>query len=242
MFFFFRGCPLYEVEWKLNQQMDPNLFPPVILSLEPQFLIEKDFRHLLPQVIEKPLKKPRGKKKTKVVEKDQLDLVKMLKKINLESNPELPPSPLAGESNSSLLSLTPGLDDSAEMSSIVSMICIKKHKSRRPTKFSNIQETHPPTDTAPLKNDSSTNLQDVQAQIQSASKSPHLNFSLNFSLSKLLETSDASFQILPTALPPSQDLTSTPLKPINRLLTDNEFCDSFSTPPPLAARFSKLHL
>ena len=160
----------------------------------------------------------------------------MLKKMNLETNAELLSSSVVSDDGgnlSSFLNLTPGPDDSAEISTIVNTICLRKKKSGRNHEKRFETETSLPKNFTGKKEEPR-----VVEKIQLIPETPHLNFSLNFSLGKLLEADD-TFQ---GKLTPSQDLTSTPLKPTALMHNKNENWDSFSTPPPLAARFSKLHL
>ena len=189
------------------------------------------------------MKKTRSRKKAKVIiEKENQDLVKLLKKMNLESNPELLSSSVTEDvtSPSCFLNLTPGPDDSAEISTIVNTICLRKKKPGRNHEVRLNSKEKETKSTIP--SDSSVHLQKEETccveKIQQIPKTPYLNFSLNFSLGNL-ETND-SFQSLQENLTSSQDFTSTHLKPA--LVQKSENWDSFSTPPPLATRFSKLHL
>ena len=239
---------MYEVEWKFNKETEhfPNLFH----TLEPQFLIEKDFHHLVPQSVPKPIKTTKRKnvrKKSKSHNnKEKLDVVDMLKKITLDASVELNSSAL--QADSSLLDLSGGTDDS-DMSAIINNICDRKKRSET-DKYeipNNIEKTchdqnssfSSPSRKTLVACDLSDNNNDLikRFELLRHDERPLPNFSLNLSLEKFLETSSHCHQ----EIDKNAKMFSTPLK---RSLDSKEQLeqDSFSTPSPLAERFSRLHV
>lgn len=211
-----RGCPFYEVEWEFKKECEG--FPLVFQTLEPQFLVEREFRHLLPQPVPKPVKQARAKKgKPGPAKKTgkNLDVVTMFEKMRLETDATKSRSP-----NVSALDLTAGTDDDADLSAIVDIICQRKKNTSPPCRVNALTET-------------------VAIAAPTAIDPPLPNFSLNFSLERLLEASELSGRC-----DSPREATSTPI-PAKRLpghLLVREEQDSFATPPPLADRFSRLHI
>lgn len=211
-----RGCPFYEVEWKFKQEI-PD-FPLEFQTLEPQFLVEREFNHLLPQPVQKPLKKPgRTKKKGKPTPVEDVPVEQrlevMLNKMCIEgSNTRSAPC----SSDISVLDLTAGNDDS-DLSLIVDMICQRKRTDKPPSKLP---------------------LEQLSIDVQTRNVNPLPNFSLNFSVGNLLNSSDLST----STLNKETGSVSTPLKKFPGSDLREEANDSFSTPPPLAERFSRLRL
>ena len=231
-----RGCPMYEVEWKFTKEAEH--FPAVFQTLEPQFLLEREFPELVPIPIPKPIKGTRKKnnpRPAKSVKKKEVDLVTMFTKIALEPKTRtVSPVP----SDISLLDLTGGTDDS-DLSAIVNDICSrktkvisKKRELRLPMKSSEdeILERQVEAFSESLLDHSE------QENPNRASERPLPNFSLNFSLGKFLES---SVQHPFDSLRNDQvtDVCSTPIKS-----PQSEEQDSFSTPSPLVDRFSRCRI
>merc|ERR1712071_265054 len=176
-----RGCPCYQVQWKFVDQVEH--FPVEFQTLEPLYLIEREFPALIPQPIAKPLKKPRKirakpnkpaaddvssmfqqmnlkKKKKPVAEKEESDdISSMFQQMNLEKSKEMSPKEEEFDAD-----LSGGSDDS-DLSFIVEMICKRKNK----------------------------NVDPVLTRI-----CPVGNFSLNFSLGRLANCSENSAMTTPT--------------------------------------------
>ena len=197
-------------------------FPLVFQTMEPQFLIEKEFRHLLPQPVPKPLKQPRGKKPKAAPAKKQTkkpaDVVTMFEKMRIEADVAKVCLP---DRDVSVCDLSDATDDDADLSAIVDMICQRKNKPA--TCLAELEQKTLPDDAKPETN------------------APLPNFSFDISVSHFMEASNLSGRLgdSPT------DSTSTPVsvrRPLPSHLLTREEQDSFATPPPLADRFSRLHL
>lgn len=203
-----RGCPCYQVEWKFVQELQD--FPSQFQTLEPQFLIEREFTNLIPQPIPKPMRKSRKTKQRKPNQKEEVaDILSMFQQMELKKP--------AIENDLEETLLSDGSDDS-DLSFIVHTICERKKKSK-PTKTTRIANIHQPAGFHPTTT--------------VATKScPIGNFSLNFSLSRL----ERSECFLPIGGNAPKELPSTPVKN-----PSDSVDDSFSTPLPLAERFSQLH-
>lgn len=200
-----RGCPSYEVQWKFVKELQD--FPSEFQTLEPLFLIEREFPGLIPQPVPKPIKKLRKLKQKKLNQKEEItDIQSMFQEMNLKQ------STVANELEETVLS--DGSDDS-DLSFIVHMIC--ERKKGKPTKTTKTTDIDQPADFPPMTTATAKNC-------------PVGNFSLNFSLGRF----EHSECFLPVGEDISKEIPSTPVK--------NSFesiDDSFSTPLPLAERFSQ---
>lgn len=226
-----RGCPYYEVHWKLVHDI-PEC-PAEFQTLEPQFLVEKELHSLLPLPVPKPLKKPGRQKKNKVIpskktsapEAEPVDVMTMFQRMRLQPT-ATKSKPACAET--SLLELTAATDDEADISAIVDMICERKGKGHSSTTSKEAVSC--------VEESSSNALKPIENIAH-----PLPNFSLNFSLGNLDSTTGTSM-LLNEPVSPLLEATSTPMKklPINLLRGQEE--DSFSTPPSLADRFTRLRL
>ena len=235
-----RGCPMYEVEWKFHKEIEN--FPLLFNTLEPQFLIEKEFHHLVPTPVPKPLKATRRKntrKNVKSPEKRELDVATMFKKMNLETKADLRSSPLL--SDASLLDLSGGTDDS-DLSDIVQNICSRARREKLVKKMHDSFLDETCSDQLPSCSlESVFKSQELEDDLcgfrdGAIAERPLPNFSLNFSLGKFLEASSCDDEELRI-----HSTCSTPLKQPSESQEKQEQ-DSFSTPSPLARRFDRLHL
>ncbi|KAK4021153.1 flap endonuclease GEN homolog 1 [Daphnia magna] len=246
-----RGCPMYEVEWKFNNENET--FPSHFNTLEPQFLIEKDFQFLIPIPVPKPLKPSRRKnEKKKIKPFDNVrkhDVVDMFRNMNLETKKKLDSSTTISE-DLSLADLSGGTDDS-DLSAIVNHICNKKTKSaddgRIPDSDADFHYheekssfTSSPSKSPVLPRDSLGDYMIQKFDLQQQDERPLPNFSLNFSFEKFLETSTtlAHSRLNDTN---SAVMFSTPLKQSSNS-RENAEQDSFATPSPLAERFSRVRI
>lgn len=242
---------MYEVEWKFNNENET--FPSHFNTLEPQFLIEKDFQFLIPIPVPKPLKPSRRKnEKKKIKPFDNVrkhDVVDMFRNMNLETKKKLDSSTTISE-DLSLADLSGGTDDS-DLSAIVNHICNKKTKSaddgRIPDSDADYHYheekssfTSSPSKSPVLPRDSLGDYMIQKFDLQQQDERPLPNFSLNFSFEKFLETSTtlAHSRLNDTN---SAVMFSTPLKQSSNS-RENAEQDSFATPSPLAERFSRVRI
>lgn len=237
-----RGCPMYEIEWKFNKEIEH--FPTVFQTLEPQFLIQRKYPYLIPQPIQKPLKATRAKNKNNPkkanlnTKKSELDMVAMFKNMTIEKEQSSHPSLL---SDSNILDLTGGTDDS-DISVIIQDICSRKKKainrghdcddkslSNQRTRGSVFKSSSAPLPTELIGNHAKSFSDEY------VSEDPLPNFSLNFSLGKLLGNTNNSIYEHELNEGRSNDICSTPLKSSDSRNKAEQ--DSFSTPSPLIDRF-----
>lgn len=241
---------MYEIEWKFRKEIEN--FPSHFNTLEPQFLIEKDFQYLIPTPIPKPLKsskrKSARKKGKSLDDMKKLDVVDMFRNLNLETRKKLDSSTTLGDS--SLFDLSGGTDDS-DLSAIVNHICNKKTKCADDDR---ILDSDPASHyheeqsgfvssrlKSPLISEDSLDGDMIKTfDVPRHDKRPLPNFSLNFSLDKFLETSSPFFSARSDDTN-SAAMFSTPLKQ-SRSPRENVEQDSFATPSPLAERFSRVRI
>lgn len=227
-----RGCPYYEVHWKLVHDI-PEC-PVEFQTLEPQFLVEKELHCLLPLPVPKPLKKPGRQKKNKVIPTkktsaaaiEPVDVMTMFQKMRLQ--PAAATSK-TGCAETSLLELTEATDDEADISAIVDMICERKGKGHSSTTQEEVVSCVEESSSKPLK------------AIENIAH-PLPNFSLNFSLGNLDSTTTNTSMLVNEPASPLLEATSTPMKKLPINLFKSQEQDSFSTPPSLADRFTRLRL
>lgn len=243
-----RGCPMYEIEWQFKNEIEN--FPALFNTLEPQFLVEKAYGNLLLSSVPKPVEKKKVRRKAKSNEKKkptvnkELDVITMFKKMTIEANraPKIDVLATNPSEESSLLDLTGGTDDS-DLSAIIDVICSRKKKLPR-IRVSNLERVqNSPLNPSEISSETVELHSGPKSMINSNGSTEQClpNFSLNFSLGKLMEMSNCVEENVNRSGDNFQNNCSTPCK-LSSSHNSTRLDKSFSTPSPLAERFSRFHI